>query len=411
MIRELILATLMLPVAAGAADLGGRLKLEADAFDAGSHTLEAAQDHETSAQLAGQLRLTLQKDWGKWNLDAAWQLDGRHGSAVTRDRELYARYPELAPAPGDDLLDLDDVLVNGGATGVEQRIDRLSVGYARRDFVMRLGRQALTWGSGLVFHPMDLVNPFQPVATDTVYKRGTDMAYAQVLLEDGSDVQFVAVPRRDRAGMSPDAGRSTGAVLANIAGESLQWSLLLARDRGDTTAGVGASGALGGSVWNLELVPTRREGGGMRTSAIANLTYATTFQDRYATVFAEYYRNGFGEGSGNYTASDIGADSRARLARGRTFVTGRDYLALGASWDWTPLIKLEPTLIANLRGDSALLDAQLTWSLSNDTQLKTGLRFPLGGRGTEFGGLELAPGTSQYLGRPAQAFIRLDNYF
>lgn len=409
--RGMFLAIALLPAAAGAVDVGGRFKLEADAFDAGGRSLEASLGHENSAQVSGQLRLTLQQAWGRWNLDAAWQLDGRHGSAVKRDSALYAAYPSLAPSPNDDFFDWNEMPVDGSATRVEQRVDRLSVSYARQQLVLRLGRQALTWGNGLVFHPMDLVNPFQPVATDTVYKRGTDMAYAQVLLDDGSDIQFVAVPRRDHGGMATDAGRSTGAVLANIAGDRLQWSLLLARDRGDATAGIGASGTLGGSVWNLELVPTRRVGGGVRTSAIANLTYATTFVDRYATLFAEYYRNGFGDGASDYTASDIGSDSRARLARGRTFVTGRDYLALGASWDWTPLVKLEPTLIANLRGGSALFDAQLTWSLSNDTLFKMGLRFPLGGRGTEFGGLEIAPGVGEYLGRPTQVFLRLDTYF
>jgi len=43
--------------------------------------------------------------------------------------------------------------------------------------------------------------------------------------------------------------------------------------------------------------------------------------------------------------------------------------------------------------------------------LKAGLRFPVGGQGTEFGGLELVPSSGVYLARAAQAFFRMESYF
>ena len=80
------------------------------------------------------------------------------------------------------------------------RLDRLSLGYTSESLVMRLGRQAVTWGNGLVFYPMDIFNPFNPVAIDKDYKTGDDMLYGQWTTYQGNDWQMILLPRRDVAG-------------------------------------------------------------------------------------------------------------------------------------------------------------------------------------------------------------------
>jgi hypothetical protein len=258
---------------------------------------------------------------------------------------------------------------------------------------------------------MDLVNPFQPVATDTAYKRGTDMAYLQWLLADGSDIQLAGVPHKARETNDPDGNKATLAVFSNIAGDTLQWNVLLAKDRADGVLGIGASGPWGGAVWNLEVIPTYLERHATRTSMLMNLSYADTFLHRNITSFVEYYHNGFGESGSNYSLADLNADLLPRLQRGQLFVTGRDYLSAGASWEWTPLLQLSPTLILNLRDHSGLFDLQINRSLGNDTNFKAGLRLAIGDRGTEFGGLETESGSGLYLARPNQVFVRLETYF
>jgi hypothetical protein len=397
---------------AQAADIGGRIKLDAIGYNAGPDTIDAALGYENSNELAGQLRLELSQAITQWKFAAAWQIDARHGSAVERDHDLAANYPVLAYAANDDSYwDLTDEQVDSGINQTIQRLDRLNVSYTGTAFVARLGRQALTWGGGLVFHPLDLVNPFQPVATDTAYKRGTDMAYGQWLLDNGSDIQFVVVPHKRRSSADPDAGKTTAAVFANLVGSSLQWSVLLARDHADSVLGIGASGALGGAAWNLEAIPTRLDDGGTRTSGLMNISQAGSFLHRNLTVFAEFYHNGFGERGNDYTVAQLNDDLAARLDRGQLFVTGRDYLALGATWEWTPLLQVMPTLIANLHDHSALFDAQFNRSLTNNVSLKAGLRIPAGDKGSEFGGLESAAQSEFYLAQPAQGFLRLEAYF
>lgn len=409
--RVLFLA-LLLSTSVQAADFSGRVKLDAIGYDAGANTAESALGHENSGELAGQLRLELNQSLQQWKFQAAWQLDARQGSAVERETAIAAAYPALAETSTDtSYWDLQDSVSEGNNHDSSQRLDRLNLGYSSNALVMRLGRQALTWGSGQVFHPMDLVNPFEPVATDTTYKRGTDMAYLQWLLPDGSDIQLVSVPHKVRDTQDPDGDKASHALFANIAGYRLQWSLLLAKDRADTVLGLGASGPWGGAVWNMEIIPTYLERQATRTSVLMNLSQAGFFLKRNITSFVEYYHNGFGERDSDYSLADLNTDLRVRLQRGQQFVSGRDYLSAGVTWEWTPLLQLLPTLILNLQDHSGLFDLQLNRSLNNNTNLKAGLRFSIGGHGTEFGGLETSTGSGLYLARPNQAFVRLETYF
>ena len=112
------------------------------------------------------------------------------GDLVQPDRHL--RQPRRRPGPAS--------------------IDRLAVTYTTPDLVVRVGRQAITWGSGLVFRPMDLFDPFSPTATDTECKPGVDMLYVQRLFADGSDLQFILAPRPAREGGPVTADASSAAL-------------------------------------------------------------------------------------------------------------------------------------------------------------------------------------------------------
>lgn len=399
-------------VATAGPAVSGRAKLESLAYNAGSHTLESELGYKTSHEWLGQFRLVLDQQAYGFALQAAWQLDVHHGSTVRRNRLLDAIDPALVSSMSSiDYWDLGSTFSRGGGTLGEQRLDRLNVSWTGDQLVLRLGRQALTWGSGLVFHPMDLVNPFQPVATDTAFKRGTDMAYVQWLFDDGSDLQLVGVPRRRRDSLDPTAGKNTWAAFANMVGDATQWSFLLARHRTDDVLGVGMSHPWGGAVWNGELISTSTPGYGARISFLTNVSYAGVLRGHNFSLFAEYFHNGVGKSGRDYAVSQLDTDLLWRVNRGESFVTGRDYLAIGANWNWTPLLQIVPTVIVNLRDRSLLLDGQLDYSLSDNIAFKAGLRLPIGARGSELRGLEIAPGWGVYLASSARAFARIEVWF
>ena len=134
------------------------------------------------------LRLNLDFDRGPWSFSTAYQLVALYGDRVEYSRALP---PSLGLVPNrflqDDrrLFDLTSVISDDKRFAALHRLDRLWIGYANEKTVVRFGRQAVSWGNGLFFSPMDFVNPFDPTAIDTEYKIGDDMLYGQYLREIG----------------------------------------------------------------------------------------------------------------------------------------------------------------------------------------------------------------------------------
>jgi hypothetical protein len=400
-------------LAAGAAQaqsdngLHGRLELSDSGLFSQGDSVEAALGAKDSDEALASLRLTWEPTFGPWSLQVHGLASVEDGPAVALSRAEAS----VLPTPPATWLNLTATFANRDNLEGQATIDRLAVAYTTPDLVVRVGRQAITWGSGLVFRPMDLFDPFSPSATDTEWKPGVDMLYVQRLFPDGSDVQFIVAPRPARQGGSPTSDASSAAVHVHttIAGD--QATFLLARDHGDWVAGVGLNGALGGATWNVELVPTFLRRGGTRVSALANISDAVTLFGRNATVFAEYFHNGFGDTNTALALATLPPELADRLARGQLFNTRRDYLAGGLTLEVTPLFTVSPTLIADLNDGSVLALAAGTWSLGDNLTLIAGAQAPIGPARTEFGGLPLSTGSPILFAPPAQVYAQLRRYF
>jgi hypothetical protein len=258
---------------------------------------------------------------------------------------------------------------------------------------------------------MDLFDPFAANATDTEYKPGTDMVYAQWLFADGADLQLIVVPRPARAGAQPSSNASSVALHLHASVLGHEVTGLLARDHGDVVAGAGLNGSLGGTTWNVELVPTFLDSGGTRVSALANISDAATLFGRNATLFAEYFHNGFGVDADRFSFAALPPELLDRLARGQIFNTRRDYFASGMTWEIDPLLNVSPTLIANLNDGSLYALLAATRSLSDNLSLIAGAQAAFGPRGSEFGGLPLAPGSKTVLAPPLLLYVQIRRYF
>ncbi len=390
-------------------DIHGRIELQ-DVFAVNrAQSLAALLGERNLNDALGNFRLTWEPRKGPWSFVFHDELAADVGDTpalVARENALGI-FPTPPPAT---LFDLTQDLAGQSHLSLTNRIDRLSLGYASGPLVVRAGRQALTWGAGLVFRPMDLFDPFAPDATDVEYKPGTDMLYGQYLFVDGSDLQFVIVPRPERRGQAPTSNASSYALHYHAAFGALQTTWLVARDHGDWVAGLGLNGPLEGATWNAEIVPTFVRGGGY-VSLIANLSDAVTLADRDATLFAEYFRNGFGLATRDYAFADLPTPLKDRLLRGQVFDTGRDYIAAGATLQATPLLQLAPTLIANLDDASLYGLMETTWSLRENLNLVGGVQIPVGPSRTEFGGVPLMGRVAPFFGPSTRFYIQLRRYF
>lgn len=430
--------------AALAQDIHGRIEIQDVFATEDTNSLSALLGERTRQDLLGDVRLTWEPHWDRWSFMLHYELSADTGDTPT----LTARRAALRVFPTPPPLtwwNLSDTFISNAHVLATERIDRLAVGYADAHLVLRIGRQALTWGDGLVFRPMDLFDPFAPYATDTEFKPGTDMAYAQWLFDDGSDLQFVAVPRPARTGGEPTSNASSFALHFNTAIGPLQTTWLLSRDHSDWVAGIGVHGTLGEASWNAEIIPTFVHDqsslppelanilaeienatppfgnagiipavvhdGPTLTSGLANISDGTTLFGRDVTLFAEYYRNGFGLAARRYALIDLPEPLLDHLTRGQVFDTGRDYLAAGAMLQCTALLQVNPTLIANLDDGGLYGLVQGTYSLRENLNLVAGTEFPIGPSGTEFGGIPLVPHVPFYVDQPLLLYVELRQYF
>ncbi|MBE9543066.1 MAG: hypothetical protein IMF02_01120, partial [Proteobacteria bacterium] len=128
------------------------------------------------------------------------------GDSIRKQNELRDIFPTLpdnllfrgAPLTDDRrLMDLTDIIKEENSWFLAQRLDRLYLALLGDQGSLRIGRQAITWGDGFVFNPMDLFNPFSPTAIDRDYKVGDDMINAQYSLKQFGDIQLLYVARRN----------------------------------------------------------------------------------------------------------------------------------------------------------------------------------------------------------------------
>ena len=314
---------------------------------------------------------------------------GTAGWDFVADYQLLVEHGEPATTPDDQRRALDlsaDIHHGKHSTGVH-RLDRLSLGYTLDNVALRAGRQAVSWGNGLVYNPMDFFNPFDPLAVDREYKTGDDMVYLQYLRDSGDDLQAVWVLRRDENG-ELKTGVSSAALKYHSFGQRVEVDLLVARHYDRPVLGLGIVASPGDAVWRTDLVSTRIDRRRYH-SWVTNLSYAWTAWGHNLSGAIEYYRNGFGIANGDYGAINLlrHPELTARIARGELFSLGRHLLALNATMELTPLWVLTVSLIDNLDDDSGMLHGLVEHSLGQDLSLRFAVDLPLGSDAGEFGAL------------------------
>ena len=390
-----------------AGDITGRLQLTAQYATTGDDSLDALLGEQNRNDLIGDVRLIWEPYWDSWNFSVHLLADIDHGDSVSYQQKISAYEADDTTS---SLLDLS-ASASDGNTRLNYGLDRLVISKTTPTSVIRIGRQALTWGSGQIFHPIDLVDPFAPGAVDTEYKSGVDMAYTQWLFDNGSDLQLIAVPRYEQADKTVTWNASTAGLLYRHSINQISTTWLLAQDYEDWTSGIGLSGGLAGAAWNMEVVPTLENNNKVKTSALANISYSTLLYQRNTTLFVEYYHNGFGTTDTNTAYDELPDDLMTRLTRGQLFTIARNYLATGFTLEWNPLLNISPSIIANLDDGSTFSTMEINWSLHDNANLLIGAQLPTREKDTEYGGILLSNGSSTYLSSPTTVYLQLRVYF
>jgi len=193
--------------------------------------------------------------------------------------------------PFDDdsasFMDLSSQIKKENDYFMYHRIDRLNLNLELDFGRICLGRQAVTWGNGLIFNPMDIFNPFAPYDTERDYKKGVDMAFFEIWCDKGGDLQFIYVPGRDSRYDDIRFSSSSLGMKYHFFLKEFELDIMAARHYKDTVAGIGISGPLGNAVFRTDLIHTYARGDMTDdfSSFVFNIDYSWVFLKKTSTAW------------------------------------------------------------------------------------------------------------------------------
>jgi len=283
-------------------------------------------------------------------------------------------------------------------------VDRLNFRWSFDRVDVSLGRQPVNLATTFYFTPNDFFAPFSAQAFYRVYKPGVDAGRAEIRLGGLSGLSLVGV-----LGYRPDPASETGwsdrpdARRASYLGRlftvyrDVELAFLLGRVRREGVVGASLQGE-----W-FDWLGVRAEG------HVADPR--DDGQDRHTelSIGAEHRWESSLNARLEYFHHGRGADAVAgyplSAGQGGVSYLARRYLAVGASYEFTPLLTGEAVALFNLVDDSWLVSLYSVYSLANETELAVSLGIPVGndpsgsGIRSEFGLL------------PASVAVEVRSYF
>jgi hypothetical protein len=339
------------------------------------------------------------------------------GDTWRADQSLAQSYPGLFNIIGEPLnderrlMDLTRTVDEGDDYLLYHRLDRLSLTLQPEWGTIRLGRQVLTWGNGLIFNPMDLFNPFAPSDIERDYKIGDDMATVQCSVHHIGDLQFLYVPRRNPASHDVVWEESSLAGRLHVVYGTSELDFVGAKHYQDYVAGMGSVGYLLDAAWRMDATWTflgKNRGRDGFLSLVANIDYAWVWRGHNFYGLLEFYFNGLGDN--NYSKALRDPDLVERIARGELFTLGRTYLGGEIEMELHPLLRVYLTAINNLADPSGILQPRAIWDMAQNVEVTFGGNIYYGQKGTEYGGF-LIPETNLFYKPSDNVFLWLTYFF
>ncbi len=405
----------------GANDWGGHVNIQGSYLDDDETSPLTVFGDEKRWDGNLDLRLTNRLDLGGWfefeiHYQAAYVTGDTYHSV--RNMKGFLPVPPSAVIPGFEasdsrrLFDFSSTVHEGSHDLAWHRLDRLSFAVKQENFQARLGRQAVTWGNGLVFNPMDLVNPFSPTDTVRDYKTGDDMLFLAVEPDADWNVQAAVVPRRDPVSGDVDKNSATVAVKGHAMIGNGEADLMAARHAGENMMGLGFAQNAGQALFRFDVLYSTLDRGWSGdqgyVTLVANLDRSWVFRGRNMAGFLEYHHNGLGHH--NMAHALVDADLAERISRGEMTFLGRNYLGAQLRVELHPLVQFTFGLIESLDRFTGIVQPRFLIDLSQNSTLQIGGTFFHGEKGTEFGGIPI-PGTGFTLSQGDSVYLIAGYYF
>ena len=285
-------------------------------------------------------------------------------------------------------LDLESRIQRESNFLFEHSLDRLRIRYQTEELEFTLGRQAVSWGTGLVWNPTDLFSGFAPTEIDRDEKSGVDVVRVIWVPAEAFSLDLIVEPLDKRKSYSIDRQDSSLASRATTHFKEYDISLVSGLIAGDWVIGGDFTGYLKDAGLRGEWIYTSIDESDERDYFRALLSVDYAFQARWDPYIAlEYLYNGLGTSKeADYLKRLADSSVQRAFQRGNAFNVGRNYLALVGRLTLSALVTLQSTTLWNIGDNSVREFLAFTWSLSDDIDFLLGCDIGFGDLGTEFGG-------------------------
>jgi len=256
-------------------------------------------------------------------------------------------------------------------------IDRLNMQYSTDSLNFKLGRQPINLASTFYFTPNDFFAPFAAQTFFRTYKPGVDAARLDWQWGEFSQLSLITVlnyqtDQQNSTGWSdsPDWSETSYLARASMLFDTFEWAALLGNVNGDEIVGLDFQGEI------FEWLGIRGEGH-IRFSDEANkdndVKFSISFEHRFENTLTLRVEQ-FYQRSGSRNEQEY----NTQLLETNNLYLAKNYTALGASYEITPLLLVDAVWLFNDQDGSNLIALYSTYSLSDESELSVGLNIPIG---------------------------------
>jgi len=310
----------------------------------------------------------LDASWQRWQFEV-------HGVQSVSDEKLQTLGSRFSP-PEDIARSgaLHWRFADGDANIV---IDRLNVQYHSDALRVKVGRQPISLASSFYFTPNDFFAPFAAQAFFRTYKPGVDAARLDWQWSPASQLSLISVlsypqkPLSNVRANTPDWAKTAYLARLSTLSEYFEWAALLGKIEGDVIIGFDLQGEM------FEWLGVKAEGH-------MSLPEHSQFErDTQVAIAVDHRWANSLIGRIEYFYQRAGADDSADYApfgqvQANKRYLAKQYTAIGASYEVSPLLLVDGVWLYNLTDASSLLALYSTYSLSDESELSLGLSLPIG---------------------------------
>lgn len=310
-------------------------------------------------------------------LDVAWQLNFALASdpAFSAGNILSSTVGGVSVASAQRrLVEPGGVLARGPTYVLDQDLDRLSLKVPLPFGDLTIGRQVLSWGTGRLWNPTDVLSPFPPTAIDREVRRGFDAVRLAIALGEVTQLDLLYLPQQrveEMGGVARFQTNVEGWDGSLSAGKYVRDLVLGA----DLTGDLGPFGVHAEGAYTVELLGLGSGPVSVGEHFFRGVVGGELRPHEKVLLMAEYNYNGYGTTDPSRYAAVL---SSPRVVRGEVFGAGRHLAALGATYLATDLLTASLSVLGNLTDPSALVIASLECSFAQNVLLRAGGYLPFG---------------------------------